>query len=119
MKEKLNKVKETLYENRTRIAFAAIMAGACGLCAHYGYKKGINSCAKFMNEKFSPLVNPQDLDILSVGVKRGADYVTSAAFESTDMVPLKELVNDVTKYAEVISEDTPVMAYTILFKRES
>lgn len=120
MKNAIKKVKETMHEKREYIAFAVLTVGACCLFARAGYNAGIKRCSKVMSEKFDPIISRNDLDILSIGVKRGADYVTSTCFERKDMIPLKELAKDVATFAEgAIDENTPVMAYTILFKRES
>ena len=117
MKEKLKKVKNFVYNHKEEIAFTALV-GACCLFARAGYNTGVKHCSIVMSENFDPIISRKDLDILSIGVKRGADYVTSTCFERNDMIPLKELPKDVATFAKgAIDEDTPVVAYTILFKK--
>ena len=50
------------------------------------------------------------------GKMRGANYTLSSCFASDNLITLKELCKDASDFSGVVDGDTPVVAYTILFK---
>lgn len=109
--------KETVIRNRKTIITVCAIAGGLYLAHRTGYVRGIRKAADIMHKKFDPVVHTEDLDILSIGVKRGADYITSTCFDAKEIIPLADITKDIVNNSGVITEETPVIAYSVLFKR--
>lgn len=117
MKEKLEKAKNFVYDHKEEIAFTALVGACCTVWYLAGKKSGYTAACKDLQEKLYPAIQVEDLQILYNGKLRGANYTVSGCFASDKLVTLKELCKDVTNFSGVVGEDTPVVAYSILFKK--
>ena len=79
-------------------------------------KDGYKAFAKNLKEKLYPAIQAEDLKILYNGKLRGANYTVSGCFASDNLITLKELCKDASDFSDVVDGDTPVVAYSILFK---
>ena len=116
MKEKLEKAKNFVYDHKEEIAFTALVGACCTVWYLAGKKSGYKAFAKDLKEKLYPAIQAEDLDILYHGKLRGANYTVSGCFASDKLITLKELCNDASNFSGVVDGDTPVVAYSILFK---
>ena len=116
MKEKLKKAKNFVYDHKEEIAFTALVGACCAVWYLAGKKDGYKAFAKDLKEELYPAVQAEDLKILYQGKMRGANYTLSSCFASDNLITLKELCKDASDFSGVVDGDTPVVAYTILFK---
>ena len=116
MKEKLEKAKNFVYDHKEEIAFTALVGACCTVWYLAGKKDGYKAACKDLKEKLYPAIQAEDLKILYQGKMRGANYTLSSCFASDNLITLKELCKDASDFSDVVDGDTPVMAYTILFK---
>ena len=116
MKEKIQKAKKFIYDHKEELATTALIGACCTVWYLAGKKSGYNAAAKHLKEKLYPAVQAEDLDILYHGKLRGANYTVSGCFTSDNLITLKELCKDASDFSNVVDGDTPVVAYTILFK---
>lgn len=117
MKEKLEKAKNFVYDHKEEIAFTALVGACCTVWYLTGKKDGYNAALKHLKEKLYPAVQAEDLDILYHGKLRGANYTVSGCMASDKLITFKELCKDASNFSGVVDEDTPVVAYSILFKK--
>ena len=117
MKEKLKKAKNFVYDHKEEIAFTALVGACCTVWYLAGKKNGYNAALKHLKEKLYPAIQAEDLDILYNGKLRGANYTVSGCMASDKLIALKELCKDASNFSGVVDEDTPVVAYSILFKK--
>lgn len=116
MKEKLEKAKNFVYDHKEDFASIALVSACCAVWYLVGKQDGRKAFAKDLKEKLYPAIQAEDLKILYQGKMRGANYTVSGCFASDKLITLKELCKDVTAFSDV-DEDTPVVAYSILFKK--
>lgn len=116
MKEKLTKAKNFVYDHKEEIATIALVGACCTVWYLAGKKSGYKAACKDLKEKLYPAVQAEDLDILYHGKLRGANYTVSGCFAIDNPITLKELCKDASDFSDVVNGDTPVKAYTILFK---
>ena len=117
MKEKLEKAKNFVYDHKEEIAFTALVGACCTVWYLAGKKDGYKAACKDLQEKLYPAIQMVDLQILYQGKMRGSNYTVSGCMESNKLIALKELCKDVTNFSDAVDEDTPVVAYSILFKK--
>lgn len=117
MKEKLEKAKNFVYDHKEEIAFTALVGACCTVWYLAGKKSGYEAACKALKEKLYPAIQVEDLQILYQGKMRGANYTVSGCMASENPIALKDLCKDVSNFSEVVDEDTPVVAYSILFKK--
>lgn len=116
MKEKLEKAKNFVYDHKEDFAAIALVGACCTVWYLAGKKSGYKAFAKDLKEKLYPAIQAEDLDILYHGKLRGANYTVSGCFASDKLITFKELCKDASNFSGVVNEDTPVVAYSILFK---
>lgn len=116
MKEKLTKAKNFVYDHKEDFATIALVGACCTVWYLAGKKSGYKAACKDLKEKLYPAVQAEDLDILYHGKLRGANYTVSGCFAIDNPITLKELCKDASDFSDVVNGDTPVKAYTILFK---
>lgn len=117
MKEKLKKAKNFVYDHKEDFATIALVSACCAVWYLVGKKDGYKAACKDLKEKLYPAIQAEDLKILYNGKLRGANYTVSGCMASDKLIALKELCKDVTAFSDAVDEDTPVVAYSILFKK--
>lgn len=117
MKEKLEKAKNFVYDHKEEIAFTALLGACCTVWYLAGKKSGYKAACKDLKEELYPAIQVEDLQILYQGKMRGANYTVSGCMASDNLIALKELCKDASNFSGVVDEDTPVVAYSILFKK--
>ena len=117
MKEKLEKAKNFVYDHKGEIVITALLGACCTVWYLAGKKSGYMAACKDLKEKLYPAIQVEDLQILYQGKMRGANYTVSGCMASDKLIALKELCKDVTAFSDAVDEDTPVVAYSILFKK--
>lgn len=117
MKEKLEKAKNFVYDHKEDFAAIALVSACCAVWYLVGKQDGRKAFAKDLKEKLYPAIQAEDLQILYQGKMRGANYTVSGCMASDKLIALKELCKDASNFSGVVDEDTPVVAYSILFKK--
>ena len=116
MKEKLKKAKNFICDHKETILYVAIVGGCCAVWYGVGRLSGKKAALTTLQKKLYPAVQVEDLDILYQGKLRGANYTVSGCMSRNNLITLKELCTDAQSFSGVVNEETPVVAYTILFK---
>lgn len=117
MKEKLEKAKNFVYDHKEKIVITALLGACCTVWYLTGKRSGYMAACKDLKEKLYPAIRVEDLQILYQGKMRGANYTVSGCMASDKLIALKELCKDVSNFSGDVDEDTPVVAYSILFKK--